>query len=141
MIKFLKNNAVSLMAVFVALGGTAVAATGPARVSTDNGILYACVTPAHKTLNLSTKTAACPRGQAKIAWRASGAEGSRGARGSTGKAGSAGEPGAAGKAGSPGATGPTGAEMNGVYTGPRGPTGPTGARGATGLTGATGPIG
>lgn len=87
--------------------------------------LYACVTQAYKTLNLTTKAARCPSGERKISWTtggaARGAGGSKGARGLRGVAGTAGATGAVGATGATGVTGATGA------TGERGPVGPAGS--------------
>lgn len=70
--------------------------------------LYACVTTSYKTLNLSTRTARCPRGQRKISWSVDGPSGKKGARGPQGAAGAAGAPGQAGPQGPQGVPGPQG---------------------------------
>jgi hypothetical protein len=137
--------------VAVAIGaGVSYAATGgPAGKahSASAGRLYACVTAAFKTLNLSSASATCPLGQQKISWKIKGERGMRGAqgpRGNTGPQGPKGDTGATGVNGAQGSKGDTGA------TGPQGPKGDTGATGATGAqgpqgdtgaTGATGPPG
>ena len=102
--------ATGILAATLTATGTADAAKSPKR-------LYACVTKAFNTLNLSTKTGRCDAGQYKISWNV---KGMRGARGKTG---------AAGDPGQPGPTGPTGPE------GDAGPKGDTGAQGPAGAAG------
>lgn len=122
---YLRRHHVALLALFVALGGTSYAAAG--RGSSSAGRLYACVTQAHHTLNLTTAAGVCPDGQYKVSWNRVGRRGARGPRGAAGlrgpvgATGAAGPAGPAGPAGSPGAAGPAGP------TGPQGPaTGPAG---------------
>lgn len=91
--------------------------------------LYACVTAAYNTLNLTTRTARCPSGQFKISWDVSGRAGERGPRGARGA------PGRNGRDGAPGRDGATGPQ------GPAGPAGPQGPQGAVGPVGPVGPAG
>ena len=106
---------ISLVALFVALGGTGYAAVQLApKNSVGSGQV---INGSLQKVDLSKKAVAALKGN-------------RGARGPAGAAGAAGAVGAAGAAGPAGATGPAG---------PAGATGPSGAVGATGVTGASGP--
>lgn len=135
--RFFYDNAVALLALTIAMSGAALAATPPS----GSKVYYACVTPAHKTLNLSSKDARCPAGQRKIAWRVAGAPGTTGSRGFTGQRGADGPAGAAGVQGSKGPDGAPGADLTTDFYGPKGPTGATGPQGITGMKGPQGPIG
>jgi Collagen triple helix repeat (20 copies) len=112
--------------VCAALGG---AVPGAAGAATRHHVtrLYACITQSFKTLNLTTATRRCPRGQQKISWAVGGAPAGR--RGATGSPGSDGSQGDAGAKGDTGAQGAPGA---------KGDTGAAGATGATGAVGASG---
>jgi hypothetical protein len=110
---------ISLIALFVALGGTSFAAVSALAPKNSVGTAQV-INGSLGTVDLSAK--------AKRALK-----GNRGPAGVPGTAGAAGVAGATGAAGAPGATGPAGA------TGPPGATGPAGATGATGP--ATGPAG
>jgi hypothetical protein len=120
---------ISLVALFVALGGTSYAAialaprnsVGSAQVI--NGSLV--------KKDLSRKTVAALKGNR-------GRAGVQGAQGPAGAAGTVGAAGPAGPTGAAGATGPAGAAG---ATGPVGATGPAGAVGATGAAGAAGASG
>jgi hypothetical protein len=131
------------VAVAVA-GGVSYAAAGGFAGKADTssgGKLYACVTVAFHTLNLSSASATCPNGQQKISWKVRGERGPKGARGpqgNTGATGAAGAMAAQGPTGDTGATGPQGPKGN---TGATGAAGAMGAQGLTGDTGATGPQG
>jgi hypothetical protein len=112
---------ISVIAVILVLGGTALAAVG---------------------LNATQK-----KEVKKIAKGVAGKPGAPGATGPAGAQGPAGPKGDAGGSGPAGPTGPTGATgktgntgVAGITgtTGTAGPTGPTGPTGATGVTGATG---
>jgi hypothetical protein len=76
--------------------------TGQAAAAAAPKKLYACITAQFNTLNLSTRTAKCPKGQFKISWNV------QGPRGKQGKPGGKGDPGANGGPGAPGPTGPAG---------------------------------
>jgi hypothetical protein len=105
-----------LVGAFVGIGAVALGASGEAGVATaKTQRLYACVTVAHKTLNLTTKHATCPDGQFKVSWNVAGPRGRKGAKGDTGPAGAKGD------------TGPAGPKGD---TGPAGPKGDTGAAGS-----------
>lgn len=132
----LRRHAVAFAALFLLLGGTAYAVADPgARGAAPKKTLYACVTSAHQTLNLTTAGAKCPRGQSKISWNA---EGPRGTRGLAGAAGTTGVPGATGAIGAAGPAGPAGPKGDAGSAGPRGSQG---ERGSAGLQGETGPAG
>jgi collagen triple helix repeat protein len=160
---YLRQHHIALLALFIALGGSAYAVAG--RRSSSTGRFYACVTQAFHTLNLTSASAACPRGQFKISWNRTGQRGARGPLGPMGSSGPSGSNGAGGPQGPKGATGAqgtagsagpqgakgdngaTGAQGTAGSAGPQGPKGDTGATGAqgpkgdTGATGAQGPVG
>lgn len=128
----------------------ALAATSDATAAAGSMRIYACVAGGFKTLNLTTKSARCPRNQTKIVWNVTGVPGSRGPKGSTGSSGTPGaagtpgakgDTGAAGTAGTPGVAGAAGTPGAAGATGPTGDTGPVGPAGPTGNTGPIGPIG
>jgi Collagen triple helix repeat (20 copies) len=123
---FLRNltlrNGLALVALFIALGGTATAATH--RLIGHRDIKRGAVT-ALQVKDHSLKRHDFIRGQVPRGHR-----GVRGRRGSTGAAGAAGATGARGPAG--GAAGATGAR------GPAGPAGVPGARGPAGPAGVPG---
>ncbi|HST41877.1 MAG TPA: hypothetical protein VLK58_20320 [Conexibacter sp.] len=105
--------------------------------------IYVCVTADFGTLNLSNKTAACPRGQRKMSWQVEGLRGEPGPRGATGPRGAAGprgETGPQGAGGAPGAQGPAGSPGPAGTPGPRGEQGPVGS-GTPGPQGEPGPVG
>lgn len=143
-----RRHLVAIVVAIVALGGTtlAVAASEPGG-SKSGSRIYACVTEAYSTLNLSSASARCPSGQRKISWSASGKKGARGARGAQGPAGAqgaagaAGPQGAAGPAGEKGAAGAQGADGATGAQGPQGLIGPAGLLGPVGPQGPAGPIG
>ena len=107
---------ISLVALFVALGGTSYAAV--ALVPNNSVGSAQVINGSLQKKDLSTKAVAALKGN-------------RGPAGAQGAQGSAGAAGPAGAAGATGATGPVGA--SGV-TGPKGTTGATGAAGAAGAT-------
>lgn len=151
-------------AVALALGAVAATAATTAPAATAASArgapqrIYVCVTADFGTLNLSSKTAACPRGQRKMSWQveglrgepgprgAAGPRGTAGPRGATGPQGAGGAPGAQGPAGTPGTPGPRGEQgpAGSGAPGPQGipgPVGPVGPQGPQGLVGPVGPIG
>jgi hypothetical protein len=116
---------ISLLALFVALGGTSYAAVKlPAKSVGTKQLKTSAVTSA-KVRNNSLLARDFKRGQLPSG-------GATGPRGATGKTGATGRTGATGKTGDRGPTGATGAR------GATGPAGPTGATGPTGSTGAAG---
>src|SRR4051794_8459527 len=94
---FLRRHVIVMGAMFLALAGSAYAVGGltAARPKT----YYACVTPRFHTLNLTTKSARCPRHERKISFNAEGSRGPAGLAGPAGPTGPAGDKGDAGPAG------------------------------------------
>jgi hypothetical protein len=119
-------NAISLIALFVALGGTGYAALRLPAKSVGTKQLKANAVVSAKVKNRSLLAKDFKKGQLPA-----GAKGDTGAAGATGDAGPKGD---AGAKGDPGANGTPGG------TGDHGPTGPTGP-GGVGTTGPTGPAG
>ncbi len=126
LLTLLRRHVLAFAALFLLLGGSAVALTQQAATSSSGKKIYACVTERYKTLNLTTAGAECPHGQKKISWNAAGKPGARGPAGKRGAAGAT------------GAVGPKGADGG---TGPAGGAGPAGADGPPGLQGPPGPPG
>jgi hypothetical protein len=108
----LRGNALALLALFVALGGTSYAAAGG--FVAKNGQLAGCV-GAGGSLKVLKPGRACPKGQTAVAWNVAGRAGASGA------AGAAGAPGARGATGETGSAGPSGQSIVGS-TGPTGPS-------------------
>jgi hypothetical protein len=96
---FMRGNAIGVLALFVALGGTSYAATGG---FTSNGQLQACVGESGGVTLLKAGKK-CKSGQKKVAWNQSGPAGAKGATGTSGANGTAGATGSAGQPGAPGA--------------------------------------
>jgi Collagen triple helix repeat (20 copies) len=142
--RYLRQHHIALLALFLALGGTSYAATAHGGSS---GRLYACVTQRFHTVNLTTASATCPRGNVKISWNRTGPPGPRGLRGASGATGRrgpqgpAGAQGPTGAKGAVGAQGPAGAKGNAGDAGPQGIAGPVGPQGVAGAVGAPGPPG
>jgi hypothetical protein len=105
--KHLRGNALALLALFVALGGTSYAAAGG--FVAKNGQLAGCV-GASGALKVLKPGRRCPKGQAAVAWNVAGRAGASGAAGATGARGATGETGSAGPSGQSivGSIGPTG---------------------------------
>jgi hypothetical protein len=117
---------VAAIALFLAIGGSAAAATGMfsgSQIQPNSIPLNRLTGDARQALNQSG-----PRGQ-------QGAQGDDGQTGDRGKQGADGDRGASGGRGEAGATGATGA------TGPQGSQGQIGATGSDGADGAVGPVG
>src|SRR6185437_226444 len=113
------SSIVATLALFIALGGAAYAATSLPRESIGSAqIKEGAVTPSKLSASVESSLEG-PRG----------AEGARGARGATGSKGATGETGATGANGATGATGQAGA------------TGSNGTPGAAGSNGEVGPRG
>lgn len=121
-----RSRLLFILALLAMLVASTLAPAPAGAQNTTSQRLYACVTKAYKTLNLSTKTRPCPRGQRKITWNVTGVAGPRGKDGSPGAPGAPGTP---GNPGAPGAGGPVGDQ------GPVGPQGPVGAQGPIGPAG------
>ena len=130
----LESGAVALLAATATLVFVlaTLAAVGTARAQAPQKKIYACVTAAFNTLNLSTRTGACKPGEFKVSWSVEGAPGPRGPEGDPGPRGAAGRTGRTGPAGPAGPQGPIGPAGP---AGPQGPAGPAGARGETGPAG------
>jgi hypothetical protein len=126
-----RRYSLALTAAFLLLGGVAYAVSNHA-ASTSPKTIYACVAGYYRTLNITTRTKACPNGQTKVSWSAVGRRGTRGPAGPVGPAGVAGKTGRQGVSGRAGAPG---------VAGPKGPAGPKGSAGATVATGGVGPQG
>lgn len=132
-----RTVAIAGMAVFVVLGGSAVAATGliqagdisPGAV-TSRSIRNGAVEP--RDLSIPTK-ALLTAGQG-----ATGTRGETGIAGTGGSDGSAGGAGANGANGADGANGAEGAKGSNGANGANGPNGPNGANGTNGTDGAKG---
>lgn len=100
-LRFMRGNAIGMLALFVALGGTSYAATGG---FTSNGQLQACVGESGG-VTIVKAGKKCRRGQQRVSWNQTGPAGAKGATGATGAAGANGAAGATGSAGAPGAPG------------------------------------
>jgi hypothetical protein len=106
LLRFMRGNAIALLALFIALGGTTYAAS-TALIGKNTVASPQVVNGSLKTLDLSKKARAALRG-------------ARGARGPAGAAGPAGTAGPAGPAGTAGAKGATGAQGIQGVQGPAG---------------------
>ena len=144
--RYVRRHHLALLALFLALGGTSIAATH-ALLPRNSVASPQVVNGSLVQADLAKKTIKALKGNRGLP----GLEGPRGATGAQGPAGfdstvpgpqgpggAKGATGAQGPAGATGAQGPTGA--TGVQ-GPAGPKGATGARGPAGPTGAQGPAG
>jgi hypothetical protein len=118
-------TAISMIALFVALGGTSYAAVNALAPKNSVGSGQV-INGSLKTLDLSKKARAALKGNRGVP----GAQGAQGPQGAAGAAGAAGGAGAIGAAGAAGATGPAGAAGAAGATGPAGPAGATGPAGA-----------
>jgi hypothetical protein len=142
--QYVRRHHLALLALFVALGGTSVAAT--------NALLPRNSVASPQVVNGSLLRADLAKETIKALKGNRGPRGLEGPKGATGVQGPAGSdstvPGAQGPAGSKGATGPEGPAGSKGATGPEGPAGadssipgpqgPTGPKGATGAQGPTG---
>jgi hypothetical protein len=89
---FVRQNAVALVALFVALGGGAVAATGGGFLG-RTGVVNGCVASKGGVLRVVKPGKRCPRHIVALRFNALGRPGAAGAPGKTGAAGSPGAPG------------------------------------------------
>jgi hypothetical protein len=83
MARYLANNALGALALFVALGGVSYAATAGFN---SGGKLQACVN-GNGSLRLVKAGKSCHHGQQKLAWNQTGVQGPKGATGATGPSG------------------------------------------------------
>lgn len=90
---YARRHHVGLLALFVALGGTSLAAT---QIPGPGGVIHACYQKRGGALNVVAATKRCRRGQRALAFNQTGPQGSQGIQGP------AGQPGAPGKDGAPG---------------------------------------
>lgn len=127
---------ISIIALFVALGGTGAYASGliNGHQIKNGSISMAKLTQRAKEKMLNVPGQSGPEGK-------QGKEGPPGNNGSNGAEGKAGEKGSTGSTGSQGPKGEKGDKGDTGNTGPQGPQGPTGNTGPAGPTGPTGPTG
>jgi len=105
------SNVTATLALFVALGGGAYAATSFVR---GDGVIHACAAR-NGSLTLVQPGTRCRKGKTAIAWNQAGAQGPSGRQGGPGprgEQGSKGEPGAPGVNGPPGPQGPGAKSFN-----------------------------
>jgi hypothetical protein len=95
--RYLANNALGMLALFVALGGVSYAATGG---FASGGQLKACVNE-EGAIRLLKSGKHCRRGQKQIAWNQTGPAGPKGAAGASGATGATGQMGLTGASGQP----------------------------------------
>jgi hypothetical protein len=100
-LRYLRNNALGALALFVALGGTSYAATGG---FSSGGALKACANE-EGVIRLLKPGKTCKKGQKAVSWNQTGPAGAAGPRGAAGALGAAGGTGAAGAKGESGANG------------------------------------
>lgn len=105
--RFAANNAIALLALFLALGGASYAATGAFKASTPQ--FKACVGESHVVV-LKTGRRPCGKGKKTIVWNQQGPAGAKGASGATGATGAAGAAGFSALS-----TLPSGASESGEY--------------------------
>jgi hypothetical protein len=94
-LRYLRNNVIGVLALFVALGGTGYAASGG---FSQGGALRACVNEEGR-LKLVESGKRCHKGQKSVSWSQTGPKGANGAPGANGAAGAAGATGAQGPQG------------------------------------------
>jgi hypothetical protein len=105
-------NVTATVALFVALGGGAYAATS---LVGSNGVIRGCVSKIG-SLSLVKPGKSCPKDKTAIAWDQQGTPGPPGSSGNQGVPGAKGEQGQKGDRGSQGPTGPTGAQGPGAIS-------------------------
>jgi hypothetical protein len=90
---FARQNAIALVALFVALGGGAIAATGGGGFLSRTGAINGCVASKGGVLRVVKPGKRCPRHTVAVRFNAVGRPGATGATGKTGATGSPGGPG------------------------------------------------
>jgi hypothetical protein len=90
---FARQNAIALVALFVALGGGAIAATGGGEFLSRTGAINGCVASKGGVLRVVKPGKRCPRHTVAVRFNAVGRPGATGATGKTGATGSPGAPG------------------------------------------------
>jgi hypothetical protein len=90
---FARQNAIALVALFVALGGGAIAATGGGGFLSRTGAINGCVASKGGVLRVVKPGKRCPRHTVAVRFNAVGRPGATGATGKTGATGSPGAPG------------------------------------------------
>lgn len=90
---FARQNAIALVALFVALGGGAIAATGGGGFLSRTGTINGCVASKGGVLKVVKPGKRCPRHTVAVRFNAVGRPGAIGATGKTGATGSPGAPG------------------------------------------------
>lgn len=90
---FARQNAIALVALFVALGGGAIAATGGGGFLSRTGTINGCVASKGGVLKVVKPGKRCPRHTVAVRFNAVGRPGATGATGKTGATGSPGAPG------------------------------------------------
>jgi hypothetical protein len=93
---FARQNAIALIALFVALGGGAYAATGGGGFFSRTGTINGCVASKGGALRVLKPGKRCPRHTRALHFNVAGRPGAAGATGNTGAAGAPGAPGAPG---------------------------------------------
>jgi Collagen triple helix repeat (20 copies) len=126
-------NVVSTVALFLALGGGAYAATANPFV-TKGGVINGCVAKRNGVLSVIRPGRRCPRATMSLVL---GQKGPAGARGPQGDPGAQGDPGPQGDPGAQGDPGPQGdpGDSGQGDPGPQGPQGDPGPKGDPGLPG------
>jgi hypothetical protein len=93
---FARQNAIALIALFVALGGGAYAATGGGGLLSPAGTINGCVASKGGALRVLKPGKRCPRHTTALRFNVAGRPGAAGPTGNTGAAGAPGAPGAPG---------------------------------------------
>ena len=127
MLTLLRQQPIALLALFLALGGTSVAAVSAKRAGAEAGnVVHGCVGENTGRLRIVSSAANCGTQEMSISFNR---EGKRGPAGKQGRRGAAGKPGSNGNDGAAG------------HSGAQGAAGLVGANGAPGLAGAKGDAG
>jgi hypothetical protein len=108
---YLRSNALAVVALFVALGGTSYAVSNS--LVTKNGQLAGCVSRSG-ILTVKRPGRRCARGQTTISWNVVGPTGAAGPAGGVGPRGQIGPQGPPGPS-----SGPAGGDLTGSYPSPR----------------------